>query len=201
MSESPNKRARVRPAACVAWRCVWFVARLKLRWQRERSQLDILYKDIGVLKQKVLVKDIRDAINTMFQGVWRNDFFGTMRRAPARKKANSITERWQDDVRVVRTRTGVAILNDAYASYDVYTTFKEMQGHGLDVEYIVRRWYTRYTTEFDEAQDGKYFLYVNGDKRFNRGCISGVRLLNDEGRKQRDYCASACCSNTRNNKS
>jgi hypothetical protein len=98
---------------------------------------------------------------------------------------------WKKAVVAVRTRTGVAVLNDAYGGgMHIYSwvegTYKFLLKAGLDVEYIPPKHYKRYSEDFDMEQHGSYFMWspCHSDS-FNRGTIAGIRLLNEEGRLQR----------------
>jgi hypothetical protein len=197
MDPPPAKRQRTtRPDI---WRCMLFLARLKVRAKRERPQLDILFGngkgDIGVIEERVRCKDIRNEIKAMTE-VLRDpaDPYRVLCRGITVAERISCLGRfpyWKKDVVAVRTRTGVAVLNDAYGGgMHIYScvqgTYQRLRKAGLDVEYIPPQHYKRYSTDFDMERHGSYFMWspCHG-KHFNRGTIAGIRLLNEEGRKQR----------------
>jgi len=113
------------------------------RERTKRPQLDILFGngkgDIGVLKEPVLCKDICKEIKTMTE-VLRDprDRYGVLPRGiTIAERISCLTSRWRKTVVAVRTRTGVAVLNDAYGGgAEIYSgveaTYQQLRHAGLD---------------------------------------------------------------------
>lgn len=174
----------------VVLRCVLFVARLKVRRQRKRS-LDEVLADLGMVQEPLRIRDIRDEAKELTP-CWKLTRCVSFKRcccytngATVRERFVQLTQNWRKGIVVVRTTTGLALLHDN--QYDPLRTAEvdlldALRYKNLDVEYIPPRYYTR---EDSQDQSEKNLLWIKRHRYQWSGVIAGIRLLNEEGRKQR----------------
>ena len=140
------------------------------RQRTKRPQLDILFGngkgDIGVLKEKVLCKDIRTAITAMTE-VLRDpaDRYKVLYKGiTVADRIACLARSWVKGVAAARTPTGVVVLNDANFQWPekVHDTYRLLLRAGLHVEYIPPTHYAygpHISADFDFDQHGKYFMW------------------------------------------
>ena len=205
MEQPCAKRPKLQ-AVCrtsVVLRCVLFVARLKVRRQRKRS-LDEVLADLGMVQEPLRIRDIRDEAKELTMDKCFCGLQTSLDMHPKAEETKNIrcdtcvykgitvigrllnmVKGWSKGVVVVRTTTGMAILHDnPYPTYhpEVKRLFNFLRQHKLDVEYIPPRYYTREDSQ-DQSEKNLRTLKFHNSKW--RGLIAGIRLLNEEGRKQR----------------
>lgn len=164
--------------------------------KRQRPQLDILFGngegDIGVIKERVRCKDIREEITQMTE-VMRDpaDPYKVLYKGiTVADRIACLARSWVKGVAAARTPTGVVVLNDANFQWPekVQDTYHFLLRAGLDVEYIPPTHYAygpHISADFDFDRHGKYFMWSGyHSQRFNRGIVAGIRLLNEEGQLQ-----------------
>lgn len=194
MEQPCAKRPKLQPAdrTSVVLRCVLFVARLKVRRKRKRSLGEVL-ADIGMVQEPLRIRDIRDEAKeltpcwnpTPCVSKWCKRCYCYTNGATVRERLVQLTRNWRKGIVVVRTTTGLALLHDN--QYDkrriaVVDSLDALRHKNLDVEYISPRYYTR---EDSQDQSEKNLLWIQRHRYQWSGVIAGIRLMNEEGRKQR----------------
>jgi hypothetical protein len=188
----PCAKRRKRLAPAVVWRCVLFVARLRVRMRRKRSLKEVL-DDMGMVQEPLRIRDIRDEAKeltpcwnpTPCVSKWCKRCYCYTNGATVRERLVQLTRNWRKGIVVVRTTTGLALLHDN--QYDPLRTavvdlLDALRRKNVDVEYIPPRYYTR--KDHQECEE-KNLLWVQRHRYQWSGVIAGIRLLNEEGRKQR----------------
>ncbi len=203
MEQPCAKRPKLQPAdrTSVVLRCVLFVARLKVRRKRKRSLGEVL-ADIGMVQEPLRIRDIRYEAKEltmnkcfcvmpssldMHPKAEENIRCGTCayKGITVKDRLENMVKSWSKRVVAVRTTTGLAFLHDnPYPTYhpEVIRLRNFLRQHKLDVEYIPPRYYTREDSQ-DQSEKNLCTLKFRNSKW--RGLIAGIRLLNEEGRKQR----------------